>query len=604
MPLQLPRPLLLWVLGIAAGIRRQRCPPSNRWTNSRRPSNRRPSRQPAATTGGRKQPAKPRYWTKHWSFQDVDVKQLFSRLKSIGIPIPVDGEGDVSVEIDVSVPLTSLTDAKAYRLSGHLGSKRLRLESLVLEDLDADFKYDDGVVRLDKVKGRWADATTKQTAGSFRGDASAQLLPRGDFQTHVKVSSLSIGPLHQLLFATQEDSKPIVGILDGSLSFKAPINQLRQLTAWTAEADLKIDDFRVGETLPLSVVTGFVQIRDGIIQAEQVEVISAVSPDIRIDLATQIELTGRQRFQFRIRGNDVPLETLSEVVLPRGELAAGKLDIDATGQGELGTESWNISGRLGSPQLTVLGQNLGLLEHQFDFDQQRFQLRPIDQAAESEHDMLLKRVSATYQLDEDSLDIAEFDAQLFGGTIKGTARLARKDSIDHTVKLVWENVHPLLNAATILPTARSVSTASSGSIDWSVPAGSLNSPEMHQGAARIHFNQLAVGPANVGDVRVSLDARRGILRLSGDGKLLGGNAQGEAISVAVPGDSWSTLLGRAIRLRESRFDQTRCGCSCPVPRDSKSLPWNGFGTAELASRRRNVGRIETDAADEPEECRV
>ncbi len=146
--------------------------------------------------------AKARYWTKHWSFQNIDVKQLFSRLKSIGIAIPVDGEGDVSVEIDVSVPLTSLTDAKAYRLSGQLGAKRLRLESLLLEDFDADFKYDNGVVRLEKVKGRWADATTKQTAGSFQGDASAQLLPRGDFQTNIKVTSLAIGPLHELLFAS------------------------------------------------------------------------------------------------------------------------------------------------------------------------------------------------------------------------------------------------------------------------------------------------------------------------------------------------------------------------------------------------------------------
>ncbi len=47
-----------------------------------------------------------------------------------------------------------------------------------------------------------------------------------------------------------------------------------------------------------------------------------------------------------------------------------------------------------------------MLEHQFDFDQQRFQLRPIDNAAESEHNMLLEHVSATYQLDEDSLNIA------------------------------------------------------------------------------------------------------------------------------------------------------------------------------------------------------
>lgn len=534
MPLHLPRPLLLWVLAVSLpGL------------TSTLPAQQPVVQQPAVQQPAPKQPAEPTYWTKHWSFQNVDVRQLFSRLKSIGIPIPIDGEGDVSVEIDVSVPLTSLMDGKAYRLSGHLDAKRLVLERLLLEDFDADFKYINGVVRLENVKGRWADAASTQKAGSFQGDASAQLLPRGDFQTSVNVDSLPLGPLHELLFANQSESTPIVGTLDGSLSFKAPINQLRQLTAWTAEADLRIDDFRYGESSPLSLATGLVQIANGVIRAEHVEVISTVSPDVRIDLATQIELTGRQRFQFRIRGNDVPLDTLSEIVLSDGQLANGKLDLDAQGQGELGSESWNISGRLGSPQLTVVGQELGLLEHQFDFDQQHFQLRPIDQAAASERDMLLKRVSATYQLDKESLNFSQIDAELFGGTIKGTARLARNDAVDHKVKLAWENVHPQLNAATILPITVSVSAASSGSIDWSVPAGSLDSPELHEGSARIHLDQLTVRRASIGDIRVSLDARGGTLRLAGDGKLLGGTAQMEAVAVAVQGDSWSTLLGRA-----------------------------------------------------------
>ncbi len=484
MPFELPRRLLLWVLAASLlGL--------TSMLAAQQPTIQPPAAQPQPAA---QQPAKPRYWTKHWSFQNVDVKRLFSRLNSIGIVIPVDGEGDVSVGIDVSVPLTSLSDAKAYRLSGHLAAKRLRLESLLLEDFDADLNYDDGVFRLANVKGRWADATMTQTGGSFQGDASAQLLPRGVFETNIAATSLPIGPLHDLLLGTtQGDSNPISGTLGGSLSFKAPIDQLRQISAWTAAADLKIDDFRFGETLPLSVVTGPIQIRDGIIHAEQVEVISAVSPDIRIDLATQIELIGRQRFEFRIRGNDVPLDALSEIALQDGQLAAGKLDIDASGRGELGAKSWNISGRIGSPQLTVMGQELGLLEHQFRFDQQSFQLSPIDNAAESEPSMLLKRVSATYQLDEDSLNIAGLDAELFGGTIQGTARLARQESTNHEVDLAWENIRLELKSATILPVAVSASAVSSGSIDWSVSAKSLNLPESHAGVVRVHLAQLDIG---------------------------------------------------------------------------------------------------------------
>ncbi len=537
MPLPLPRPFLLLVLvGFTSTLAAQGPvinPPAVQQPDVEQ-------QQPA------KQAAEPRYWTTHWSFQDVDVKRLFSRLKSIGIVVPVDGEGDVSVEIDVSIPLTSLSDAKAYRLSGHFGAKRLRLESLLLEDFDADLKYDNGMVRLENVKGRWADPTKTQNAGSFNGGAYAQLLPRGDFETNIAATSLPIGPLYRLLSPIAEGSpNPIRGTLSGSLNCQAPIDQLRQVTAWTAEANLKVDGFQFGETLPISATTGHMRFREGIIDAPQLEVIAVDSPDIRIDLATQIELIGRQRFQFRIRGNDVPLATLTEIVLPRGELAAGKLDIDANGAGELGAPSWHMSGRLASPQLTLLGRELGVLEHQFDFDQQRFQLRPITDAARNEQSVLIKRVSATYQLDQDSLNIAAIDAELFGGTINGTARLARTNSINHTVNLAWDGLRLSFSAATILPAAGPVSAVSSGSIDWSFPPAALDLPAMHVGTARIHLDQLGIGPTYAGDVRVRLEASGGTLRLTSDGRLLGGDAEVEAISVAGQDDSWSTLLSRA-----------------------------------------------------------
>jgi hypothetical protein len=584
MPLHFQRPLLLWVLapsllGLTSILPAQQ-PAAQQAAIQPPTSQPQPAIQQLEPQPEPQQPPKPRYWTKHWSFQDVDVKQLFSRLNSIGIGIPVDGEGDVSVEIDVSVPLASLSDAKAYRLSGHLVAKRLRLESLLLEDFDANFQYDDGVVRLDKVKGRWADATTNQAAGSFQGDASAHLIPRGDFQTTVKVSSLPIGPLHKLLFASQEDSQPIVGTLNGSLSFKSPIDQLGLLTSWTAAADLKIDDFRFGEKMPVSVVTGPIQIRDGIIQAKQVQVASTDSPDVRIDLATQVELTGRQRFEFRIRGNDVPLEKLAEIALQDIQLAAGKLDIDASGRGELGTESWNISGRLASPRLTVVGQELGLLEHQFGFDQQRFQLSPIDNVTESEPSMLLKRVSATYQLDEDSLNIAGLDAEVFGGTIKGTARLARKNSTNHELDLAWENMRLELKSATILPVAVSALAVTSGSIDWSVPSESLNLPQSHAGVVRVHLAQLGIGRAKGGDLQLRVEAREGTLTAILTGKLVGGNIQAETNSVAGQGDSWSTLLGRAPS-GNAKADSIRLDAIAGALFPDSQRRWRGTASAQL-----------------------
>lgn len=583
MPLFLPRPLLLWVLagsllGLSGTLSAQQ-PTDDAQRATSQPNVLRPDERPPAT--------KPRYWTKHWSFQDVDVEQLLARLKSIGIPIPIDCAGDVSVEIDVAVPLTNLTSPQAYRFRGRLSANQLRVESLALEEVEADLDYADGVLRLERLKGRWKDANATSVSGSFQGKASAQLLPRGDFQAYVKITSLPLGPLRELWLDPAETPVPVSGTMDGVVSVKAPIDRLRQITAWSADGEASFHDLRFGQTLPLSLVQGFVRIRDGILHAQQVQMVSAISPDIRVDLDADLELTRQRRFQFRIRGNDVPLGAVAEALVPRDRLIDGKLDFDAQGRGALGSESWKLNGRVASPRLTLIGVDLGLIEHQFDFDHQRFQLRPISDAAETDSNVFVKQITANYELDVQSLRIADFNARLFGGTMKGTAHLARSDSGNHTVGVVWENLRPRLNAATFWPGAASawpglgaVGSTSRGSVEWSVPAGSLDLPATHRGAVQLQLDQLAVGPTMIGDVRLTLDAVGDRLELGGGGKLLGGDARAELVLLPAQHDSWSTLLARppagTVTVDSMRVDAIARVLFPRVPRQ-----WRGTASSQL-----------------------
>ncbi len=518
------------------------------------------------------QPPQQRYWTTNWSFQDVDVQNLLARLNSIGLEIPVDAEGDVSVAFTVSVPWTSLRDGKAYRFQGRIRSKRLRLEHLLLEDFDADVTYRDGVLNLADVQGRWTDnrqldpsvglpvadsdndsgQATAPTGGSFKGNASVEVLPRGDFQATLQADSLPIGPLHDLLLSVnkQADARAVGGIVSGDLQFRAPVDQLREVTRWTVDADLQIDDFGYDGAVPLSADTGRIRIRDGIIHLDEVHVTSSAAPDIRIDLAAQLELIDRRRFQFRIRANDAPLETFSEIAVPGGSLARGKLDLDAEGRGELGsgasaTPVWDISGRVGSPMLSVLGQPLGLLEHQFRFDQQQLEFVAIDTDTGAEREaMLLKQFSAQYRLEPDVLEMSDLSARLFGGTLRGDAVLARKPSGEHQFHLTWQDLQPVFRTGLWFPADVELTAITSGDVQWTVAADAMDRPASHRGVARLRVAELSIGEAKVGDVQMEVRAGGETIQLQGEGTLFGGGFRVETSSDVVGEDSWQTLLSR------------------------------------------------------------
>ncbi len=509
---------------------------------------------PARPAAPRAPQPKQRYWTTDWSFQDIDVDQLFSRLESIGLEIPIDADGDVSTEFRVSVPWTSLRDAKAYRFSGKISSTRLRLENLLLENFAADLQYDNGVLTLQRLSGRWTDqraaAGAKQPEGTFVGDASLQLVPSGDFQANLRTKSLPLGPLHNLFVSAkgQSDAKPLDGLVSGELHFKAPLNQLRQITQWTADADLMIENFRVGDTVPLSLDSGPIQIRRGIILAQGAELSSPASPDIRMELAAQFELIGQQRFQFRIRGNDLPLNTFGKLVIPDLDAADGKLDLEAIGRGELAAQTWSISGRVGSPSLMLMAQNLGRLEHEFQFDQQRFTLHAINRnAAAGEDTVLVKEISAEYKLDADALTVSSLQAKVFGGTVQGTAKLARNESLGHQLTLSWQNLQPVIRVPLIAQVHGKLSAVSSGHLDWSVPSGSFDQPAKHQGVARVDLNQISVGDASIGELSINLRAGDGEIQLGGEGTLFGGSFQVETTAEASLDDSWQSLLSRPPR---------------------------------------------------------
>ena len=161
-----------------------------------------PTPQPQTT------PPAVRYWTTDWSFSNIDVNSLLSRLQAIGIAVPIEADGIVSVDLAVSVPLTRLRDGKAYRLQGKITSQRLRVQRMVLEDLQADVVYRDGVMALKPARARWSEiqgGSVADQVGEFSGDVSIELLPLGNLQANLQANDIPIGSIQELIRGTPGD---------------------------------------------------------------------------------------------------------------------------------------------------------------------------------------------------------------------------------------------------------------------------------------------------------------------------------------------------------------------------------------------------------------
>ncbi len=473
-----------------------------------------------------------RYFTTTWSFEDVDMGKLVSRLDWIGIEVPIEIAGQVTFNFSVSIPLDALRDAQAYRFNGVFRSNRLQLEQLLLADVHTDIRYANGVLTLSDLTTRWNDF------GSLVGQAKMELVPRGNVSAALSARHLTIGPLHDLVLATSNSNTAslIRGTVDGTLSLNAPLNDFQDLTSWSLNADLLAKQLTYNETLPLTLDTGKVELRGGNLSAKDVRIGSPVDSNVRLAASVTAELRGDRPFEFTVRGNDVPVASLTKLtMLSNDSPIVGKVDLDVRGQGHLGGEGqtaaqWDLRGRLASPELSAFGLQLGLIEHQFTFDKQHLSLsrlspsagRSGDAVTANEDPVVIERFDASFEIEPQAVRLSQLDAAIFGGNIKGSAVLARGEAGRHQADLQWEQLEPRLDTGYFLPASARLSLRTSGDVKWSVAANVMEDPNAHQGTAQIAVDSIQLGDADIGEGKLGLQAAEGRLGLQGEGTLLGG----------------------------------------------------------------------------------
>jgi uncharacterized protein involved in outer membrane biogenesis len=180
-------------------------------------------------------PQPPTYLDITLNLKDVDLARL---VKDLQIKVPFEVSGRLTMKVQASLPVDQARDLKLYKVSGTATLPTFSLSGVDMKDVTAKVRYDNGVLRLDELRGQLvggpAPKEGKPGAGTFDGTARLGLIPEGDFTADLKLTEI---PLAQVLRAAgiKEETG---GALSGSAHLRAPAGKLSDLASWEGTAEV------------------------------------------------------------------------------------------------------------------------------------------------------------------------------------------------------------------------------------------------------------------------------------------------------------------------------------------------------------------------------
>ncbi|MEM9826854.1 MAG: AsmA-like C-terminal region-containing protein [Planctomycetota bacterium] len=528
----------------------------------------------------------PRYWDSDWSFDDVDVGKLLDRLERFGLVLPVDVSGDVTVRFKVGVPITRLTDTKAYRVSGSIKSPKFTIGTLQLEAFSSSLAYRNGSLSFEKLSSRIIDADSG-ASGRLLADGQWQLAGTTQLQLRAAMDQIPVQPITRLIAKTMGDpsaarwARQLGGRLSGQVAHRSSGDQWADPAQWQTRGTLQLDSFSQAgsEAIDIQVENfeldrGRWNLPEATLKFQNQSSNLSKRPELRIRGDGRLGENGA--FRFRVLADDVSLEDLPGLALAgnRGgnaPLVSGSVDLDLSAQGQWQNDKMSealsqiqLRGRIASPQLRVLGQDLGTLEHRIEITPGSVRVNPID--AEVRRDRF-RIVSAELDWSEQpgAWMIENIQIKLDQGTLVGDAQVATEPDRKHRVRADWKQVRlrldpsPWLGASWLGASANDGwSIDSSGAIDWSVPYASLADPSAHQGSFDWNLRSLRIGGETIAAADLQIESKGETLRVRGEGALLGGTFSIDGQTRTTAGADWTAVLlglaGTSVRISEADVD--------------------------------------------------
>jgi hypothetical protein len=300
--------------------------------------------RPAPKVQGGPAPA-PRYLDINLAMHDVNLEQFARGLK---IHLPFRLTGKASFRVRAALPLDTPRDPKTYRAEGTATVAWIDLAGLEMRRIEARVRYADGLLRLEQLQGQVPTEARAAAAGSFRGDARAQLFPRGDLTAAVRLDRV---PLVRLLSLVPDAAAGTAGDLTGSATFRAPVAHLQDRTTWQADGRLTAPHARVAG-LDLANARADLRLAKGELTVANGQALLEQTP---VDLAGGLRLTAPYAYHGKLnltRTDLAALQRLNPKLRPPVPVA-GRLSASADAEGTLQPLTVQTAGTASAADLTI-----------------------------------------------------------------------------------------------------------------------------------------------------------------------------------------------------------------------------------------------------------
>jgi hypothetical protein len=268
-----------------------------------------------------KAPAPTKYADVDFSLEDVNLANLVTALK---VQLPFSLEGTLAIQAHIGFPIDTPGELKAYRVRGSATMPRLVLAGLEMTDVRAAVRFEEGILDLTELKGKFPAPRPALPTGSFSGTARLEVRPAGNLRADLEVEDLPLDRILRLLPGTTSGA---AGMVSGKVSGHVLADRLRELAAWDGKADLRlqaVDAQALGKAVPAVPVR-----LEGQVSGTIHGLLTPAAPTKPPALSAQIELTAPQ---LKVQG--IPTQKVS-----------GSIDFQPGGTPKYRLEGESLGGR-------------------------------------------------------------------------------------------------------------------------------------------------------------------------------------------------------------------------------------------------------------------
>jgi len=314
--------------------------------------------------------------------RDVEIAELLEKLNvKLGYRIT----GKMTIEAAVAVPASQATSGSAYAFTGQVTSSALKFEGLTVRDIAAKMVYKNGKLTLTNLSGKIDQPEKGATPGTFRGSATMAVSPAGDATASLTFDAIS---LEQLAKAVPDLDLDIHGTVSGKVNLKSQYEKLWDPTVWSGSGELTATTLTVeGRTAKDVRFSG--ELANGTLTMKEARM---TLEGIPVTGEATVGVSGKYPFTAVVRTTGTEVTDLRKLV-PEFELPApieGVLETESKVIGTISPLTFKASGTVKATKLTLAKSSAN-------------------------------HISAKWELTQDRITLSELNADVFGGTVTGSA---------------------------------------------------------------------------------------------------------------------------------------------------------------------------------------